>query len=164
MSDSFADLWSSTAPSQPQKPVTLSQQQPSYSQPKPKQDVFALLSQSSTPTNRGNIGSSRPGSSQNFSSTGSRPITPSLSVGSGASRPGSSLRHGAAVSLYSTSNSVNTGIHPGSGTHHRCKIFNKQVKRIIDDIGGVALRFRKLGSSCRMVSYDYSVGLSTHSG
>ncbi|KAF6748386.1 UBA domain-containing protein 7 [Ephemerocybe angulata] len=99
MSDSFADLWSSTTPSQPQKAVPLSQQKPaagSYTQSRPKHDVFALLSQSSAPAGRNNTGSSsnlnasRSGSSLNSSSPASRSLTPSLSSGS-TSRPGSSL-------------------------------------------------------------------------
>lgn len=96
MSDSFADLWNSTTPSQAQKPIPLSQQKPvtpPYSQPKPKHDVFSLLSQSSSATTRsGSLGASnsRPGSSLATSSSNSRPLTPSMSSsGTATSRPSS---------------------------------------------------------------------------
>ena len=104
MSDSFADLWNSTTPVQPSKPTPLSGQKPStassYTQPKPKNDVFALLSQSSTP-NYSN--SYRSNSSLNGSNGGSRSLTPA----NNPSRPTSSLSSKPAAASSSSTDAFN---------------------------------------------------------
>lgn len=94
MSDSFADLWSSTAPSNTQNLPLSQQKKPAVagiSQQKPGQDLFSLLSStSSTPSY---VGASRmqSSSSLNAAKTGSRPITPSMAASNPGTRPGSSL-------------------------------------------------------------------------
>ncbi|TFK24265.1 hypothetical protein FA15DRAFT_669704 [Coprinopsis marcescibilis] len=105
MSDSFADLWSSTAPTKSQNlPLSQQQRAPSVGQnSKPKQDVFSLLSQSSAP-NYGGLGANRSSSTLGNSQPVSRPITPSLS-GSGP-RPGSSLSQTSTATRSSANHSV----------------------------------------------------------
>jgi hypothetical protein len=94
MSDSFADLWSSTAPSNSQNLPLSQQKKPAAAgiqQQRPGQDLFSLLSStSSTPSY---TGTSRVQSSSSLgtSKTGSRPITPSVATSNPGTRPGSSL-------------------------------------------------------------------------